>query len=242
MHIPQGMLNGPVCPVTAVVAAAGVAGAAIAAMKSEQKPGALRFAAVTAFIFAAQMINFPVQSGTSGHLLGGVLATSLMGTPFGILAMTLVLAVQTFFFADGGVSALGANVLNLAVIGAGIGSLIHHGIFKSMPKPLAVAVLSFVSVLASAAACSAELAAGGTFPLLQVLPAMLGVHALIGMAEGMLAAAAYYLLAGNRFAQVYSGWKTAAPLFAALVIALVLSPYASSLPDGLESVAALLTR
>ncbi len=242
MHIPQGMLNGPICPVTAVIAAAGVAGAAAVAMKSEQKPGAARFAAITAFIFAAQMMNFPVQSGTSGHLLGGVLAAALMGTPFGILSMAIVLAVQTFFFADGGVNALGANVLNMAVLGAGTGSLLHRGFFKSMPKALAIAILSFASVLTSAAVCSAEIAAAGTFSFLKTLPAMLSIHMLIGIAEGMIAASAYYLLAGNRFAGKLPAWKTAAPLFAALIIGILLSPYASPLPDGLEWVSALLSR
>ena len=238
MHIPQDLLNGQMCPVTAAVSAVGVAAAVVVAMKSKEKPSAGRFAAITAFIFAAQMMNFPVQHGTSGHLLGGMLASALMGTPFGILAMALVLAIQSLVFSGGGLGVLGANVLNMAVIGAGMGSLTGRGFFKSMPKALALGLLAFVSVLAAAFACSAELAIAGTVPFSRVLPAMLSVHALIGIGEALLTVAAYYLLSENRFAKASSGWKISAPLLGALLIGTMLSPFASAWPDGLEWVAA----
>ena len=90
MHIPQNLLDGTLCPVTAVFSGLCLAGAALAAYRSAEKPHPLRFAAVSAFLFAAQMLNFPISSGTSGHLLGGVLASALLGVPFGVLALALV--------------------------------------------------------------------------------------------------------------------------------------------------------
>lgn len=120
MHIPDSMLQGNVCSATAAVSVLGLVAAAYYGLKG-QRPSASRFAAVTALIFAGQMMNFPVQYGTSGHLLGGVLAAHLLGTPFGVLSVALVVVIQSLVFADGGVTVLGANVLNMAIIGAGLG-------------------------------------------------------------------------------------------------------------------------
>ncbi len=130
MHIPQNLLDGRICPVPAAVSGLCLAGAAFAAYRSAEKPDALRFAAVSAFIFAAQMMNFPISGGTSGHLLGGVLASALLGVPFGVLALALVVALQAVVFADGGLNVLGANILNMAVIGTGLG-----GLLRLMPVP-----------------------------------------------------------------------------------------------------------
>ena len=110
MHIPNSMLQGAVCPVTALVGVLGVAVAALKAFWSEHKPSAARFGAITALIFAGQMMNFPIQDGTSGHLLGGVLAAALLGTPFGILSIALVVTIQCLVFSDGGFAVLGANI------------------------------------------------------------------------------------------------------------------------------------
>ena len=126
MHIPDSMLQGAVCPVTLALGAAGVTVAATFAVRSANKPSAARFAGVAALIFAGQMMNFAIPGGTSGHLLGGVLAAALLGTPFGVLAMTLVLAVQALLFGDGGLLALGANVVNMALLGVGIGGLLRR--------------------------------------------------------------------------------------------------------------------
>jgi len=131
MHIPQNLLNGSICPITATLSVLCLTGAAWAAYRSGKKPDALRFAAVSAFIFAAQMMNFPISGGTSGHLLGGVLASALLGAPFGILALALVVAVQAVVFADGGLNVLGANVFNMAILGAGLGGLCASGFCNS---------------------------------------------------------------------------------------------------------------
>ena len=109
MHIPGSMLHGAICPVTAAVAVAGFGVATCLGMKSEEKPSIAQFASVSSLIFALQMLNFPIQNGTSGHLLGGVLALSLLGVPFGVLSMAIVLVVQSLFFGDGGGKYLGCQ-------------------------------------------------------------------------------------------------------------------------------------
>ena len=155
-------MNGSVCPVTAAVAATGIAGAAWAAAKSEDKPDATKFASVSALVFAAQMMNFPINGGTSGHLLGGVLASALLGTPFGVLAIAMVLAVQCLLFSDGGLSVLGANVVNMSLIGAGLGGLIAGHLRGRSPLSLArLGFAAWISVVVAALACSIELALAG---------------------------------------------------------------------------------
>lgn len=232
MHIPQGMVEGAVCPVTAVAAAAGVAAAAWCAIRSEEKPSAARFAAVSTLVFAAQMMNFPVQSGTSGHMMGGVLAAVLLGTPFGVLALALVLAVQCVVFSDGGLAVLGANVLNMAVIGAGVGGWLAGRWRGVAAGALArVGLAAWLSVILAALACSAELAFGGAVPFAKSAPVMLGVHALIGLGEAALTVLAVVLVP----AMGTGGRRSVAiPALAAVVIAMVLSPFASGFPDGLE--------
>ena len=155
MHIPSSMLSGAVCPVTLAVGGLGVVAAGYLAKRSNNRPSPARFAAVTSLIFALQMLNFPVQDGTSGHLLGALLGVSLLGAPFAVLAMTIVLAVQAVFFGDGGINALGANVLNMGVIGAGLmGLLINRFEEKKMNNSAWLALTAWLSVMAGAAACS----------------------------------------------------------------------------------------
>ena len=231
-------MDGAVCPVTAVVAAAGVGAAAWAAMKHDEKPDVLKFASVSAFLFAAQMVNFPISGGTSGHLLGGVLASALLGTPFGVLAIGLVLAVQSLLFSDGGIAVLGANVVNMSLIGAGLGGLLagrpRDGSLLSLAR---LGFAAWISVPLAALACSLELALSGAVPFFVSAPAMLGTHAVIGAGEALITVLAFSLLS---LPARDSRKGVFAPLVAALVIALVLSPFASGLPDGLEWVAASL--
>ena len=229
------MMNGAVCPVTAVVAATGITGAAWAAAKSENKPGAAKFASVSALIFAGQMMNFPISGGTSGHLLGGVLAAALLGTPFGVLAIALVLAVQCLLFSDGGLAVLGANVVNMSLIGAGIGGLIAGHLRDRSALSLArLGFAAWLSVVLAALACSLELALSGSVAFSVSAPAMLGTHALIGGGEALLTVLAYSLLLAPDAASRRSALVPAAT---AVLITLVLSPFACQLPDGLESVA-----
>jgi len=143
-----------------------------------------------AFIFAAQMLNFPVLGGTSGHLLGGVLAAVLLGPYAGVIVISIVLIVQAFLFQDGGIAALGANIFNMAVIGTGLSYLVFAGIRNVLRGKaglmIAVAAASWASVVMAATCCAFELAASGTAPLKVVLPAMAGIHALIGIGEALI--------------------------------------------------------
>jgi cobalt/nickel transport system permease protein len=237
MHIPDGMLQGAVCPVTAVASAAGIISCAIIAARSQDKPKAGRFAAITAFIFAAQMLNFPVAHGTSGHLLGGVLAASLLGIPFGVLAMALVVIVQAVFFADGGLSVLGANIFNMALVGSSFGGLMYHLLKSRIPKigaHLNLSLAAWFSILAAAGMCSLQLLFSRVAEPGAVFASMLGVHALIGIGEALITVCAYAVFTRPIKLPALS---TAVPLAVAAVCALALSPFASGFPDGLESVA-----
>jgi cobalt/nickel transport system permease protein len=242
MHIPQNLLDGSICPVTAVASGLCLAGAALAAYRSAKKPHPLRFAAVSAFIFAVQMMNFPISGGTSGHLLGGVLASAVLGVPFGVLALALVVTIQALVFADGGLTVLGANIFNMAVLGAGLGGLLRLELLEKLPGGesrvwIATGLASWVSVMLAALACGLELALAGVLPLTQVVPAMLGVHTPIGVGEALVTCAALALFDRPATAGAASTSRSfAAPALAALLIALCLSPFASPLPDGLEAV------
>jgi len=228
-------MNGAVCPVTAGVAAAGIAGAAWAAATSEHKPDAARFASVSAVVFAAQMVNFPIGGGTSGHLLGGVLAAALLGTPFGVLAIGVVLAVQCLVFSDGGLSVLGANVVNMSLVGAGVGGLIAGHVRGGSPLSMVrLGFAAWASVVLAALACSLELALSGTVPFSVCAPAMLGTHAVIGVGEALITVLAFSLLQAPAAA---SRGGALVPGVAAVLIALLISPFACRFPDGLEWVA-----
>ena len=240
MHLSEGLLSGPVCPVTACVAAAGIGVAAVAARRAGPLPGAGRFAAVAALVFAGQMLNFPVAQGTSGHLLGGVLAAACLGVPCGVLAMAVVVTIQCLVFSDGAPSALGANLLNMAVLGTGLagGWAMRAGGGGRTPARLArLAVAAWGSVVIAAGACAVELAAAGTVSLGRALPAMLGVHAVIGLAEAALTVGVVALL-GMEFESA----RRRAPvgIIAGALGLVMASPWASPLPDGLEHVLARL--
>ena len=242
MHIPTSMLSGAICPVTTAVAVTGIGAACYSAIKSNKKPSSWRFASVTALIFALQMLNYPVQNGTSGHLLGSVLAVSLLGVPFAVLAMSIVLAVQCVFFADGGIIALGANILNMSLIGVGVAGLILHYLSsKKINKNISLAIASILSVLAAAVVCSFEVAISGTVALAKVLPAMLSVHTLIGLGEGVVTVCMVLALSAYGTAGIVKEKVFAIRAFGLSVLAACLSPLASGSPDGLEWVAAKLS-
>ncbi len=190
MHIPDGFLDVPVSLLTYVISGA-VLTLAVVKSRADLDDKTAPLAGLTAvFIFAAQMINFPVASGTSGHLLGGALAAVLVGPWVGMLVVTVVLVVQALLFADGGLTALGANVLNMAIVATVVGWVVFRlglKVVKSRSGAAVVAgVAGFVSVPASAMAFVVEFAVGGTAPvsLTAVAAAMGGVHLLIGIGEG----------------------------------------------------------
>ncbi|MBD2527005.1 energy-coupling factor ABC transporter permease [Nostoc sp. FACHB-133] len=247
MHIPDGFVSVPVAGATGL---ASVAALFIAFERSQEAFGIRRapiLGLTTAFIFAAQMINFPVAGGTSGHLLGGTLAAIVLGSPWaGTLCIATVLIIQAVLFADGGITALGANIFNMAVVGVWVGWILTQtlqrllGGFKGR-LPLAAGIAAGVSVVVAAIACAIELALSGTAPVAIVLPAMSGVHILIGIGEGIitggvltyLATARPDLLPGEQ--QEFRGWSV--PIVTIFLIAGVLSLFASAWPDGLEKVA-----
>ncbi len=239
MHIPDAMLQGSLCPVTATVSALGIAAAAYFAMRGD-KPSASRFAAITALIFAGQMMNFPIMNGTSGHLLGGVLAATLLGTPLGVLAIALVVTIQSLVFSDGGITVLGANLLNMALIGAGLGGMIRSFLAARWQGDrggaMATAIAAWASVVLASFAVSVELAIDGQIAFSTVVATMVGTHGLIGLGEAAITGVACLLISATD-ARASQRFQVAVPLIAATLIALLLSPFASGFPDGLEWVA-----
>jgi cobalt/nickel transport system permease protein len=195
MHIPDGFLSPEIAGATAVVSTAAVGYGLKTANATLDERRVPLLGVTGAFIFAAQMLNFPVAGGTSGHFLGAALAAMLLGPWLGCLTMAVVLGMQAFVFADGGITALGANVLNMGVIGALlVGGLIlisRRALPKTRAWLLAIAgVGAWLAVMAGATATSVELALSGTVPLQTVLPAMLGVHAVIALGEAVITVAA----------------------------------------------------
>ena len=242
MHIPASMLHGRVCPVTLAVGVATCATAAYFASRQEEKPSAAKFAIVTSLVFAMQMLNFPVQNGTSGHLLGGMLAVALLGIPYSVLSIALVLAVQAFFFGDGGVNALGANVLNMGLIGSACAGLLFQTFEKKgMPKTISLAMASWISVVLASLACSFEVTISGAVEFSKVIPAMLSVHALIGIGEAIFTICIVTMV--SKIAQVWKANENAVTFasFVLAIMAAMISPLASKFPDGLEWVAGRLS-
>ncbi len=141
---------------------------------------------VAALVFAAQMFNFPVAQGTSGHLIGGVLAVVLLGPFAGTIAVAAVVIIQALFFADGGLIVMGANVVNMAAIGALVGYYLYAFFKKYMPEWMAIGSAAWFSVMLAAFITSLEIGLSGTFSLGVVMGSMLRVHAIIGIAEGLI--------------------------------------------------------
>jgi cobalt/nickel transport system permease protein len=199
MHIPDGFLSTPVWVAMDGVAA-GAVSVAVARVNRNLDPEQVPVMGMAgAFVFAAQMINFPVAGGTSGHLLGGFLAALLLGPAPAVLVMTTIFAVQCLLFQDGGITALGANVFNMGIIGA-VGGYAVHSILQrcAVPAAASVSLGAWVSVMLGALAASLEIGLSGTVPFRVVLPAMLGVHALIGVGEALITVAAFSLVARAR--------------------------------------------
>jgi len=141
---------------------------------------------VAAWIFAAQMFNFPISHGTSGHLLGGVFAGVILGPFAGTLVISVVLLVQSLFFADGGFLALGANIINMGLIGCFLSYYLYDYLKKIINVKIAIAISAWTSVVAAAFACSMEIGFSGKIPPGSVSKAMLGIHSIIGIAEAAI--------------------------------------------------------
>lgn len=245
MHIPDGFLSISVSIVFWIITLI-LLGVAVRRTQSEFSERQIPLMGVmAAFIFAAQMINFPVAGGTSGHMLGGALAAIALGPWAGMLVMASVIGVQALLFQDGGLLVLGANIFNMGLITAVIG----YGLYqmtngRSQNTRLAVAgVAAWLSVMSGAFFTSLQLWLSGTSALGVVFPAMMGVHALIGLGEALITVAALAFIFRTR-PDVLSptektgtarGWVVAGLALSLFVV--LLSPFASANPDGLERVA-----
>ena len=247
LHIPDGFLSTLMALLFWLLTAASVA---ISISKTNKTLGERQvplMGIMAAFIFAAQMLNFPVAGGTSGHFLGGALAAIVLGPWAGILVMTAVISVQALLFQDGGLLAMGANIFNMGVITA----LIGFGLYRMAPggdhktTRLALAgAAAWLSTMASALITAFQLWLSGTSHLAIVLPAMLGVHALIGIGEAVITVAALtfilrarpdLLSAEKTTSQGGRGWIAGGILLSLATV--LISPLASADPDGLERVA-----
>jgi cobalt/nickel transport system permease protein len=253
MHIPDGFLTTAVSIVGWILAVVFVG---MALRQTRRQMGDRQvpvMGVMAAFIFAAQAINFPVAAGTSGHLVGATLAAIVLGPWAAVLVMTSVLAVQALLFQDGGLIVLGWNLVNMAVLA----SLTGYGVYRltlrvagdHRPGRLAAAfAAAWTSVEVGALAATVELAISGTTSLSLALPAMAGVHALIGLGEGVITLGALALLLTSRpeilrGAAMSPGQGAAHVMIGGLVLALIValfSPLASAHPDGLNAVAGAL--
>lgn len=263
MHVPDGYLNLATSAAAGVTAVGGV-GASLRwagrALGDRQVPVA---GLAAAFVFVVQMVNFPVAAGTTGHLIGGALAAILLGPWVGVVVLTVVVVLQALLFADGGVSALGINVVNMALIAVLVGWLVFRLVATALRRTAAAvvvasAVASWASVVAASGGFVAEYAVGGAgqVPVPTVLTAMVGVHALIGVGEGLITASVVAtvlairpdmvhgakVLGVRRAVRVQTDRRAVAAFVAGgvlVTVALVtfVAPHAATDPDGLERVA-----
>tara|TARA_B100001989_G_scaffold207126_1_gene155890 strand:+ start:336 stop:1271 length:936 start_codon:yes stop_codon:yes gene_type:complete len=253
MHVPDGFMNVTMSAATGVISF----GTLWAYIRSAKDLIADKFIALTgmmsALIFVLQMINFPIAAGTSGHLLGGALAVIVLGPRLGLICLSVVVIIQSLLFADGGLSALGVNVLNMAIVTSTTSWFIVKYWIKFIGKNktsiVSVSVLAgILSVVFSSIAFTIQYAIGGTIsiPVGTVLLAMVTTHFIIGFGEGIITALIITLLIRVRPDLIYayerSNENTTKVSFYGLFIILILllslvTPFASSSPDGLESVA-----
>jgi cobalt/nickel transport system permease protein len=214
MHIANGILDAPVSVAYAVIAAIGLAVCLTRSRRDLDDKLAPMAGLVAAFIFAVQMLNFPVFPGISGHLLGGTLAVMLVGPWVGALCVAIVLVVQSLVFADGGVTALGANITNMALVGAGVGYLLVFLLLRVLPRtPGGLGATAFVAsvlgVVISSQSFVLQYALGGATPLTggglgSIAAVMAGTHLLIGVGEGLIAATTVMTVAKTRPDLVYA--------------------------------------
>jgi len=219
VHIPDGFINAPTSLAAGAVAAGGVGVSLRRAAHTLQERQAPLAGLVAAYIFALQMLNFPVAAGTSGHLLGGALAAVLVGPWAGALCVAVVLLVQGLLFADGGLSALGLNIINMALVTAWGGYAVFLLLRRAMPATktsvtVSAGIAAGISVVLASLAFVVEYAIGGAggASVGTVLAAMMGVHTLIGIGEGIITALTVGVVLGVRPDLVYGAADLQAPL------------------------------
>jgi cobalt/nickel transport system permease protein len=219
VHIPDGFINAPTSLAAGAVAAGGVGVSLRRAAETLQEKQAPLAGLVAAYIFAVQMLNFPVAAGTSGHLLGGALAAVLVGPWAGALCVSVVLIVQGLLFADGGLSALGLNIVNMALVTAWGGYAVFLLLRRALPATrtsvtVSAGVAAGISVVLASLAFVVEYAIGGNggASVGTVFAAMVGVHTLIGIGEGIITALTVGVVLGVRPDLVYGAADLQTPL------------------------------
>lgn len=261
MHIPDGFVSGPIASATGIAALTALTFSLSRVKKELQNKTFIvpLLATLAAFVFAAQMLNFPIGGGTSGHFLGAVTVMALLGPWSACLVLSLVLVIQALFFGDGGVTALGANIFNMGIIAGILCYPIMRFIRGFLPTGkngylATVATTSWISIMLASGVCALELVFSGTSPFAIVMPAMLGTHAVIGIGEALISVAVISAIiaarpdiaprwsrvdetqqlknTGRKITQITMGGLTVA-----LLLAVFASPFASSHPDGLEKIA-----
>jgi cobalt/nickel transport system permease protein len=242
MHLSDGFLDTPTAIATTAAASAAL-GVSVWQLRRDMQQGratasAGQMAIVGAAAFAAQAINFPLSHGVSGHLLGGVAAAALLGPWAGTLVVSAVLIVQCLLLGDGGISALGANILNMAVLGAVLGApvwkLRQNAASHSRAAMLA-ALVGAAALPLGALACAVELQISGKATFAATAAEMLPLHFLLGVAEGLFTAAAVMLAARSAVADRSSARRAAIAFISVLALTAILVPYSSALPDTLEA-------
>ena len=246
MHIPDNFLSIAVSLICWAITAVTLGIAISRTNKSLGEKQVPLMGVMAAFIFAAQMINFPVLGGTSGHLLGGVLAAITLGPWAGMLVMTAVIAVQGLLFQDGGLIVMGANILNMGILTCAVGYGLYRSVLGSnrTVKLAVIGIAAWLSVMAGALSTALQIWLSGNAEVQIIVPAMLFVHAFIGLGEALITVAAVVFILrsrpdllgeGSESAQGSKGWILTGVLITLAVV--LLSPFASASPDGLERVA-----
>lgn len=250
-HIPDGFLSAPVLAGAAAMSAAALAVAARRAGRELGERQAPLLGAATAFVFAAQMFAFPLGAGASAHLLGGVLLAVLAGPWAAMLALFSVILIQALLFQDGGIAALGANTLNLAVIGAGGGWLVYRWLMVLLGtghhrRLAAAGVAGFISALASGLAAGLQLGLSGMVPVRAGLIVVGGAHVLVGIVESTLTVGILAMVLRARpelvpdVAPASTARRVSTVAATAAAVAMAAAAFGSEVPDALESAAARL--
>ncbi|WP_020386122.1 energy-coupling factor ABC transporter permease [Kribbella catacumbae] len=278
MHVPDGFFDAPTSIATGLIAAGAVGFSLQRANREIRETGPALAGLTAAFVFAVQMVNFPVGAGTSGHLLGGALAAALVGPWTAVLVMSTVLLVQGLLFADGGLTALGTNITLMGVVTVIVGYFVTRALLKALPKRVgsvvpATTVGALISVPVAALCFTGLYVIGGAvdIPLGKLATAMVGWHILVGLGEAVITAAVLSAVVATRPDLVYAARHLQADLVlvdadgntstvspdkpiaakpagrsfgvgvaATLLVAGVVSLFASAHPDGLEFVGAKL--
>jgi cobalt/nickel transport system permease protein len=238
MHLP----NGALCPYTCLATAALSAGALVVAAerlrRERRRPAASTLAAAAFGMLAAQALNVPIGGGMSGHVLGGLAVACVVGPWAGMLVTAAVLTVQCLAWGDGGITALGANVFNMAVVGCGVGYALFAALRRRLPGSagcvVAAALAGWCSVILAATACAIELATGGAISLSSSLATVAASHVVVGLLESvatMVVAAALLSPTGN------SRGATAPRAVGSMLLLLLVAGglFSSALPDALET-------